>query len=65
MSVSHIILTVCDITVFLIFRQDVVIFSEQSQKASTGKRSKRLARSRIPSKPVEMPGGVDSLDLEV
>ncbi len=34
-------------------------------QSATQKRTKRLARSRIPTKPVEMPGGVDMLDLEV
>lgn len=54
---------------FLCFRQDSMhVVGEQSHKTGAtgaGKKSKRLARSRIPSKPVEMPGGVESLDLEV
>ena len=65
------------IKVLLLFlsplRQDSV-FTAGEQKAipSAGGVSgggvaskKRLARSRIPSNPVVMPGGVESLDLEV
>ena len=36
-----------------------------STKPVGSKRSKRLARSQIPTKPVEMPAGIESLDVQV
>ncbi len=36
-----------------------------STASRTRQRHKRIARSQIPTKAVEMPGGVDALDVEV
>ncbi len=36
----------------------------EGERRSGGRKTRRIARSQIPSKPVEMPGG-ESLDLQV
>ena len=45
---------ICDIIFFYVCREKVV-----------SRKPRRLARSQIPTKPVEMPAGIESLDVQV
>lgn len=42
-----------------------IYISLESFREKVTRKPKRLARSQIPTKPVEMPGGIDSLDVQV
>ena len=42
--------------------EDCDVYRED--KGRSGRKARRIARSQIPTKPVEMPGG-ESLDLQV
>lgn len=45
---------ICGVIFFYVYREKVI-----------SRKPRRLARSQIPTKPVEMPAGIESLDVQV